>query len=381
MATKIRPDRPGRAFGGAGGRPFLIPVLILSGWLSACQTTPALIDGSSTESSPNASAEAAPPDWLAQPPADTPTHFYASAQAKTREAALEQALAMVVRKVAVTVTSQFESRQEVWQGAFDWQRQHSEQTLHLQTPTLTVTGHKVIDAQTRPNGTVALLVEVHRRDWYQSLSSDHQALKQAWSNQVRPPSDVTNLEQWLKQVPVRLSVRAQLAQWWQRSQYLAAISPAHDPALDHAFVQTWQADTQALLAQRPLPVMALGEAAPALQSTLRRSLDSALSNLNIQSRWLEHRPVHPPASSDALAGLVVETRQSQTQAQGFEIHKLIVTLNWQTAQQTLATHSLTLSGRGLAGRHQAINALQKRLRETLARPSALQPLWSAAFEH
>jgi hypothetical protein len=379
MAIKLRPDRPVHAVGGPFPFPFpiLVLILVLSGWLSACQTTPALIDSSPSKPATTTSAEAVPPAWLMDPPRDTPAHFYASAQAKTREAALEQALAMVVRKVAVTVTSQFESHQEVWQGAFDWQRQHSEQTLHLQTPSLTVTGHQVIDAQTRPGGAVVLLVKVDRRDWYRSLFSQHHALKQAWSNQVRPPGDVTSLAQWLKQVPVRLSVSAKLPQWWQRSQYLAAIFPTHDPIPDQTFVQAWQADTQALLKQRPLPVTARGEADPALQTTLRRSLDSALSKRNIQTRWFEHRP----AFSGSQAGLVVETEQALTQAQGFEAHKLIVTLNWQTGQQTLATHTLMLTGRGLAGRDQATKALQQRLRETLANPAALKPLWSAALEH
>ncbi|WP_153003456.1 hypothetical protein [Thiomicrospira sp. WB1] len=336
-------------------------------WLSACQHSPELKPASGPDT---VSLPVDAPDWLSQPPDDTPRYFYATAVKADRTQALEHALARIARNVAVTVTSRFESHQEVWRGAFDWQRHHSQQTLTLDTPPLTVTGHKVRATQRLADGRLALLLAVDREQWYQSLSAEHERKRQVWLQSVRATDRIHSRDDWLRQVWIRLSLQADWSHWWQTARWLQAIDPTHDLAADRAQLEGWREATQTLLTQRSVSIFS--------SSTLcgttggRTALEQAFSQLGLTSVW-------PPFQAEG-AGLTIQTSLNRRQAHGFEILTCQMQLDWRTAEQTLATWSFQRQGRGLVGQDQALPALQQALKTALTQAPPLSPLWSASFE-
>lgn len=339
LKTQFRPTLLALALNGLG----LLSLVTLTG----CDSTP------STPTQPSKmSALNAAPDWLLQPPADTTDTLYGIGSGKSRDDAIQNALADLTAKLGVTVSSQFSSQLNVKNRGFEWVKHDSQKTVKTQNVTLTLSNYEVVSSHQPLPTQVSVLIKTDKK----RLTADTKLALNRFIGQA--PWQQNNwatlgvigqfqhAEKTLKALP---EFERQLA-------VFKSLQPSQSVETYAQFIK--QTEQIFLTTQNNLSFEV--SASNAASAPFAKLLQQALAQNNL-------------LKPQATARLVISVDEQISQAQGFSIVRSTFTLNTYEQSTLKAGQTLPLKGQGLQ-LNQAKNQVQQRFKEQIEQQSLLQIL-------
>lgn len=312
--------------------------------LTACQSTPS----NTTETSKISAA----PDWVVQPPQDTADTLYGVGSGKSRDAAIQNALADLTAKLGVTVNAQFSSQLSVKNRGFEWVKQDSQKTVSTQNETLTLSNYEVVSShQPLPTQVTVLLKTDKKR-----LTSDtQQALNRTmthapWQQDHWPTlgfiGQYQHAEKSLKGLP----------QFERQLAVFKSLQP--NQAIENYVQFIQQTEKTFLNTQNNL----------SFDVSAKNAQSEPFAQL-IKQSLAQNQLLKPKAN----VHLVVSLDEHISQAQGFTIVRNTLTLNTYEQKTLKAGQHLQLKGQGLHA-SQAQSQVQLRFKEHLEQQPLLETL-------